>query len=103
MSKTIGRNTNVNNEATISDAITLNSTTSTVISVANSTRINFTVSNNSSQDVWLKFQPASGDDVKKGIFLFKRTIYEMPTDNIYTGEISAIAESGTPDVFVSEF
>lgn len=103
MTKTVGRNTNRNDTATLSSAIALNASTSTTVSVADDTRINFTISNNSSQDVWLKFQAASVDNDKKGIFLFKRTIYEMPTDNIYTGEISAIAENGTPNVFVTDF
>lgn len=103
MAKTIGRNTNINDTVTLSSAIALNATTSTKIADVLEDRINFTVSNNSSQDVWLKLQAASVDNDKKGIFLFKRTIYEMPADNIYVGEISAIAENGTPNVYVSEF
>jgi len=103
MAKTIGRNTNTADVAALPNAIALNSATSVKIADANSARINFTVSNPSSQDVWLKFQAAAIDNGKKGIFLFKRTIYEMPTDNIYTGEISAIAVSGGPVVSVTEF
>jgi len=102
MAKTIGRNTNVTDIATLGSGVALNASTSTTVVAANSGRINFTISNNSSKDIWLKFQAASVDNDKKGIFLFKRTIYEMPTDNVYTGEISAIADTGTPTVFTTE-
>jgi hypothetical protein len=107
MAKTIGRNINFSDTATLSSAIVLNATTSTKVADAvelpNQLRINFTFTNNSSQDVWLKFQAASVDNDKKGILIFKRTVYEMPTDNVYHGEISAIADNGTPNVYVTEY
>ncbi len=103
MAKTIGRNTNRNDEAILSDPITLNDSTSVKVADADDNRIVFTFSNPSSKQVWLKFQAASTDDDKKGIVVFARSNYEMPTDNVYTGEISAIAESGTPDVYITEY
>jgi len=103
MAKTIGRNTNTTDVATLSSAIALNSTTSVKVADALPDRINFTISNPENKDVWLKFQAASVDNDKKGIFVPKNAFYEMPTDNIYTGEISAIAVSGTPSVYVTEY
>lgn len=102
MSKTIGRNRNINNEATISN-VTLNALTSTKISDVNNNRIAFEVSNDSSQDVWIKFEPAAANDLKEGILLFKRSNFEMPTDNIYTGEVSAIAEADGPTIHITEY
>jgi len=104
MAKKIGRNINTNDTGTISSAITLNATTSTTIQAANSSRIFFRIDNSSTKDVWLKLQAASVDNDKKGIFL-KRLgdFWEMPPDNIYTGEISAIAVNDVPEVFATEY
>lgn len=103
MAKNIGRNTNTADVAALSAAIALDSSTSVKVADANSTRINFSISNDATANVWLKFQAASVDNDKKGIFLPCGGFYEMPTDNIYTGEISAIADSGTPAVNVTEY
>jgi len=102
MTLLIGENTSTNDEAVLSDAIALNSTTSVVVQSANDDRLEFTFSNPSSKQVWLKFQAASVDNDKKGIVVFARTDYEMPRGK-YLGEISAIAESGTPDVYTVEY
>lgn len=103
MVKTIGRTINVNDIATLSQGITLNSSTSTKVADSNTDRINFTFSNPGNNQVWLKFQAASVDDDKKGIAILRGGFYEMPTDNIYTGEVSAIAETGVPTVYNTEF
>ena len=89
--------------ATLSSGVTLNAATSVKIADSFVKRRNFTVSNNSSQDVWIKFQAATVDNDKKGIFLFKRTVYEMPQDKMYSGEISAIADNGNPIITVVEY
>ena len=104
----LGKNRNVHDEATISAGIVLNATTSTIIAPANDQRIFFHVNNNdSSQDSWIKLQAATVDNVKKGIFLQRKGEpqgrWEMPSENIYTGEISAIAETGTPTIYVTEY
>ena len=104
----IGRTQNTNDEANIPSSITLNATTSTKIADANTRRIFFHVNNNTASDaIWIKLQAASVDNDKKGIYLQKKDLpdgrWQMPPDNIYTGEISAIADSGTPDVFVTEY
>ncbi len=106
----IGRNRNSNDSADVNSGVTLNSSTSVVIAAANPDRISFIVDNNSAQkESWIKLQPAATDDDKKGIFLARRsnasgnTSWSMDTDNIYTGEISAIADSGSPIVYVTEY
>lgn len=102
MAKTIGRNQNFTDTATLSAAIALNASTSTTVQAANVDRIDFTFSNPSNKDVWLKRQAASVDNDKKGIFVPRNGFYEIPTDNVYTGEYSAIAVSGSPEVYTDE-
>lgn len=105
----IQRQINSNLISEISDAITLNDSTSTKIadvrikSTGRPDRIFFAVSNPSNKEVWLKLQPTATDDDKKGIHMPPQSYWEMPTDNIYKGEISAIAKSGSPDVYVTEY
>ena len=108
MTKRINKNRNTNDEATLSDAIVLSNTTSTKIANANPNRIFFYVTNNGAADaIWIKLQAASTDNDQKGIFLNEkekgRTSWQMPSDNIYTGEISAIAVDGNPIVYVTEY
>jgi len=99
----LGRTRNVNNKAIISSGIALNSTTSITVQAENKRRIFFAISSPDNKDIWLKFQPAATDDDEKGIFIPRGGYWEMPTDNIYTGEISAIAVSGTPTVYPTEY
>jgi len=103
MVKSVGRNTNVTDTATLPAAITLNATTSVLIASANPDRIAFIFSNPANQDVWLKFQPTTTDDDKKGIIIMKGTVWDMSPDNIYTGEICAIAASDGPAVTYTEY
>ncbi len=106
--KTIGRNVNETDVATVSAGITLNGSTSTLISAANPDRIFFHVDKNGDEEaIWIKLQPAAQDDDKKGIFLTGTekgiTSWQMSPDNIYTGEISAISANGSSPVFVTEY
>lgn len=103
MTSKIGRTRNFNDEAELPSGIALNNLTSVTVTVANSKRMNFTLSNASNQQIWVKLQAASVDDDKKGIAILRGGFYEMPTDNIYTGEVSAIAENGSPTVYLTEF
>lgn len=108
VSKTIGANTNVTDTATIKNPISLNASTSTTISSADSARIFFNVNNNdSTKGFWVKLQAASVDNVKKGIYITSKIgsnpAWEMPSLNIYTGEICAIAEVDSPDAYVTEY
>ena len=106
-------NLNTHDEATLSDAITVGGT-SVVIAEANPNRLFFHVHNfDGNEAIWIKLQAASVDNDKKGIFIEKngaeeesaaaRSFWEMATDNVYTGEISAIAVSGTPTVYITEY
>lgn len=103
----IGRNINTCSDATLT-SVALNSSTSTKISdecpSATLCRVYFLVSNPSEEDVWIKFQAASVDNDKKGIFIGRRSteIILLP-DNIYIGEISAIAAEGNPTIYITEF
>lgn len=105
--KNIGRNRNVNDEADVPSGITINSTTSTVIAAANPDRISFRVDNNEAdKGAWVKLQAASVDNQKKGIWLKgdkTESAYIMDPDNIYTGEISAIGDSDSFDLYVTEY
>jgi hypothetical protein len=85
--------------ATIS-RVALNASTSTILKTASTDFVGFFVSNSTTENIWLKFQAAATDNDKKGIYLKSKAFYEMPTGQRYTGEISAIADSGTPTVDV---
>ena len=104
MTQIIGRNTNSNDTAILSDVIPLNTITSTVVAAPNPNRIFFSINNNNDlQGVWVKLQAASVDNDQKGIFVGSKSFWEMPSDNIYTGEISAIADVANPDIFTTEY
>lgn len=99
---------NTNDAALVSGAILLDAVTSVKIAEANPDRIFFCVNNDDGvQAVFIKLQAASIDNATKGIFLTRKTgshiAWQMPSDNIYTGEISAIAVAGTPSIFVTEY
>jgi len=108
MVKTIGRTANTNNEATIT-VVVLNSSTSTVIAAANEDRVFFHVNNGIEPDkaCWIKLHAAIIDNTKHGMVVHEGQkgtgFWEMPSDNIYTGEISAIAEDTPCTVYVTEY
>jgi len=102
MTKKIERNRDTNTASTVAD-IALNASTSTTIIAANADRIFFSLSNSTSNDVWLKLQSASVDNTKNGIFIPKNSYWEMSTGTIYTGEISAIAEVDSPTINALEY
>jgi len=102
MAARIGRNKNTNNEADVDSAVALNATTSTAVLSSNSERIYIAIAVTGG-DAWVKLQPAAMDNDKKGIPICDGQTYELPTDNMYTGEISAIAVSGTPNAYPTEF
>jgi hypothetical protein len=108
MSRVFGRNKNVNDTANVLAPIPVDATTSVVILPANPDRMYVQINNNdSNEDCWIKLQPASQDNDKKGIFMHRRgggnDEWQMPTDNIYTGEISAMSDSGTANIYVTEY
>jgi len=101
-----GRTINTHDEAT-QGSVTAIGTSITVIA-ANPERIYFSINNGAaSESCWVKLQAASVDNVKEGEFLAEkgegRTFWEMPPDNIYTGEISVIRENSNVIVFFTEY
>lgn len=82
--------------------ITLNSTTTTKILDANPDRLDYTVSNDNGQSVWVKEQAASVDNLKEGVIVFGRSVGVFDGPCIYTGEVSAIAVNGSPTIKVVE-
>lgn len=99
--KHIGRNININDDPTIA-LVSLNSSTSTIVAAGNPDRMKFAVSNLSNKDIFLKEQAASVDDDKKGHLIRSMGYWEMIPDNVYTGEFSAIAKSGTAQISYTE-
>jgi len=100
----VERNINTNDTATVSEGITINTSTSTTIAVANPDRLFFCVNNNNAANgAWIKLQAASVDNDAKGIFVLSKDSWQMPVDNIYTGEISAVADNTSDDLFYTEY
>ena len=94
--------------AYISNAIAVTGNSSVKIADANIDRKFFSVcTDGDNQAVWIKLQPASDDNDKKGIWIEAKigaiNYWEMLTDNIYTGEISAISNGGNVNVYVTEY
>ena len=103
----IERTRNTNDSADTND-ISLNSSTAVIVSPANDKRIFIQINNNNSaHSFWVRLYPANQDNVKHGIFVSSKTgmtpVWEMPADNFYTGEISAIAETDSPIAYVTEY
>ena len=104
----IGRNINTADEATIGSGVTLNDTTSTNLVGENLKRIFLRIDAHFTDKAsWIKLQDASVDNDKKGIFLNEKEkgvmFWEMSPDNIYTGPVCGIADSGNPEIFVTEY
>ncbi len=95
------RNANIYNSVNLT-SVTLNATTSTTILAANTDRMSYVISNDSSKDVWIKEQAASVDDDKKGEIVWARSTASTEPDQMYHGEVSAIAVSGTPTIYIKE-
>ena len=112
--KIIGRNINSNDAASVT-SVQINSVTATTISLPNSERVSFSVSldeNSVDVDVAIRYYPAAQDndfvgDVLKRFTLGNNNLYKsnhkMCTDNIYTGEISAISDNGTHNIYITEY
>ena len=97
------RNFNQKTSATLSSGITVG-TTSVIAKTANTDRryLSISVVGN---DVFVKLQTAATDNDSKGIMLANGLTWEMPTDAIYTGEVSCIKDGVGPDptIFVTEY
>lgn len=114
MTERIDRNRNTNTEATISDLIVVNGTSVTA-AAANPRRQFLHISlapANTNEEVFVKLQAASVDNDFKGILLQRNLTgnsnahtleWTMPTDNIYTGEVSVISDIGPAGIYVTEY
>lgn len=92
----------------ISDTIVMNSSTSTPITIDNKNdthiRTFLLLQNQGPQDIYIKFQPASVDDLKEGLLLCPGDLpVTIGGNNMPQGEFSAISTAGTPNLFVLEF
>ena len=66
-------------------------------------RVYLSITNlNQNIGVYIKFQEASKDNDKKGIYLTGINTFEMKAP-IYTGEVSAIANTDSPTLSITEF
>jgi len=79
------------------------------IADANPDRLFFHVHNGvePNKACWIRLSAAGSPTTKKGILLHETGKgighWEMPSDNIYTGEISARSDSSTCDIYVTEY
>lgn len=106
MTVQIGKNRNSNDDVTVLDPKTLNSSTTITILGADPDRNWIYITNGfSDKACWIKLQAASVDNDKKGIFLNEKekgiTHWESPSKLDVTGEISAIADSGNPQIYIT--
>lgn len=91
--KKTGGNLTVFYEAIITE-VSVSSVTSVILSVENSERTYLEISNSGNKTLWVKFQKASIDNDKKGILLKGDSVWRMPENDKYKGEISGIMDSG---------
>lgn len=103
MARDIGNRRSTSTSATIDSGTSLNSSTSVKIRDSGTDFLYWSITNDSKKDVWLKLQAASVDNTKKGILLPKNSMWEMPENILYTGEICAMTDSGSATVYTTEF
>ena len=95
---------NSSDESVIQD-YSIDAGVSTTIKTAGNDFIFWSVTNNSNREIWIKLQAASVDNDAKGIRIQRNGGYwEMPPDNIYTGEISAQSNQGNnKEIFTNQY
>lgn len=118
MTVKVGRNVNTSDNGAVT-TYTVNSTTATTIRPALPVPLRggifFRVDmapGTSDRDVFIRVYPASQDNTKHGMLLSRRfsgndnaSVFhvELPSADKFTGEISAICDSGSVDVSVTEY
>lgn len=88
--------------ADLTAGVSINSSTSATVLSARGDR-KYVALSVSGDTVWIKLQTAATDDVKKGIRVPAGFTYEFFPDLVYTGEISAISDTGAATIFPTEF
>ena len=100
-----GRNSNKNDEAVVSDGVEILTNSAVVGSQENSDRIYLAITI-TTRDAFVRLMPAATEPTtRKGVFLKKDQLYELPTDTIYTGEVSIInkKDNEKPKYYITEF
>lgn len=104
MTKTIGRNRNVNDTPSVSDGIATISDNAITIAVPNPGRTEMTVSVRD-ENGWVRPMPASDDpSIRKGIFIINGTSHTFSGDDVSTSEYSGINDKNgkTPIFYVTQ-
>ena len=113
MANSIGRNQNVNDTSVVT-TVTINSVTATKLLDPNPNRLWVRISlpfGTSDIACMIREYAASIDNIKHGEILQRHTLgnenlfkpcYYTFGDNVYTGEISAISDSGSFDLHITE-
>ena len=104
-----------NDEATTT-TVSLNAATSTLIVAANPDRIFLSITlapGITDIDAYIRYYPAATDNLKQGVDILTRRLlgadnlfrssHIMDKDAIYRGEVSAIMDSGSVDVTITEY
>lgn len=105
----VGRNINIQ-DTVVTTTVTVNAATATTLLAANPDRLWAKVcvdAGGGFVEVFIRDYAAATDNIKKGEIISRTngkiyTVYKTVTDNIYTGEISAISVAGGFDVHVME-
>lgn len=93
MAKKTGRNRNTT-DASVTTTVNVGSTTAVTVAAANPDRISVLITNPNNQAFWVRERPAASDNLKDGEGVLPAGKYRTIPDNIYTGEISVIFETG---------
>jgi len=91
------------NPSAVNTGVALNATTFTTLLAANVNRIFLSVTNPNSEDVIINLRAAASGVDDTGIWIPAGSGLMLDANAMYTGEVSAIAVSGTPTVLVSSF
>ena len=110
MTATIGTSTNLNEVGSQLPAIPVGSTTAVTLLAGQAIpldvpRIKVEIYNSGNRDLWVRFYPAATDNLKREtVVKAGQPKVVLAGSDIYTGEISAIMQSGgARDVFVTWF
>ena len=92
------------NDTAANGSVEVNASTFTAVGSPNLNRIFFYVANTSStSELVLNLRSAGTAVAGTGICVPPGGSWEMPANNVYTGEISAITSAGVFDVMICEY
>jgi len=99
----------VSGTASVLSGISVSTGTAVSLLSENTNRKGLIFQNSSdNRAIWIRFQGASVDNDKKGILLFgtshsSDSMISFDGPNMYTGEISAVIDTGTASIFITEY